>query len=704
MPAKKLTYHTRLFTAAITLLLLSGCSLLGKHKQEGNKLSNASSPYLQEHADNPVDWYEWGEEALAKAKKENKPLLISVGYASCHWCHVMEKESFMDTAVARIMNESFVCIKVDREERPDIDNLYMNACRLLNNGDAGWPLNAFALPDGKPFFAGTYYAKSNWITLLKQVAESYRTKRTKVELQAASVYYGMIDNDQLNLQPAGTKSTVDAAFHTSLFQAAYQQVDVVNGGIKGKQKFPTAPVWDFMLQYYYITGDQKAKDATLHTLTKMALGSIYDQVGGGFARYCTDSVWRVPHFEKMLNDNGQLVSLYAQAYKLTQNSLYKKVLTETLEFIDIELSAPQGGFYSSLNADTEDGEGSFYAWSYNAFNNVVTSEQKKLLADYYNLTEKGNWEKGKNLLYAIDDPAVYAAAKNMDVAAFQQLLQKSRSELKAARNKRTKPVTDTKILTSWNAIMLSGYVDAYTATGNNAYLQRALANASFLQKNMLRANGELMRNYYQGKVSVSAFLEDYAWLSWAYIKLYQVTFQKQWIDLAKKITDHAIVHFYDPASGLFYNTAASSDAVLRKMELQDNAVPSSNAMMGFVLHQLGTLFSDTAYTAKSEKMLLAVSEKIKAAPIYYAQWCRLAGLKAGKTYEVAIMGRRANEHNIALQKKYLPTSVFLGETSNENLPLLANKYQPEKTMIYVCSNASCKRPVEQTDEALLQIK
>ncbi len=704
MSIKKTTYYRKLLTAAIVLLLSNSCSLLNKNHPETNRLQNASSPYLKEHADNPVNWYEWGEEALAKAKNENKPLLISVGYASCHWCHVMEKESFMDTAVARIMNESFVCIKVDREERPDIDNLYINACRLLNNGEAGWPLNAFALPDGKPFFAGTYYAKNNWIILLKQVEESYRTKRNKVELQAASVYYGMIDNDELMLQPAETKSLVDADFHRTLFQAAYKNVDLINGGLTGNQKFPTVPVWDFMLQYYYITGDSKALDATLTTLNKMALGSIYDQVGGGFARYCTDSAWRIPHFEKMLNDNGQLVSLYAQAYKLTQNTIYEKVIRETLEFVDKNLSAPEGGFYSSLNADTEDGEGSFYAWTFKAFKSTVTNEKKNLVADYYNLSQQGNWENGKNLLFAKADPVTYAAKQKINIVEFEQLLQQARQQLLSERNKRKKPLTDTKILTSWNAIMLIGLIDAYTATGNEAYLQRAITNATFLQKNMLRNNGELMRNYFQGKASVSAFLEDYAWLSWAYIKLYQATFQKKWLDHAKQITDHTITNFYNPSTSLFYNTASSSDSVLRKTELQDNAVPSSNAMMAFVLHQLGTLYSDTGYSLKSEKMLIAVSEKIKATPVYYAQWCRLAGLTASKTFEVAIMGKNAKERNIELQKKYLPTSIFLGESSEENLPLLENKLLDNKTMIYVCSNSSCKKPVEFTEEALVQIK
>lgn len=692
------------FGVIVLLLILQGCSNL-QSKQQKNRLENASSPYLKEHADNPVNWYEWGDEALAKAKLENKPLLISIGYSSCHWCHVMERESFMDTTVARLMNESFICIKVDREERPDIDNIYVHACQLLNNGEAGWPLNAFALPDGKPFFAGTYYSKENWIALLKQIADSYKHKNSKVVLQANSITYGIIDNDQLLFKNGDVKNQVSKDMYRALYENVGMRIDFTNGGLKDKQKFPNPSLWEFLLQYHYLTGNETALNAATNTLTKMAQGGIYDHVGGGFARYSTDSLWRIPHFEKMLYDNGQLVSLYAHAYQLTKNEFFKKILTETIAFVDRELTSPEGGFCSSLNAETKGVEGVFYTWGFDDFKKAVGNENAHLVAEYYNILPQGNWEKKQNVLFVTKGSAEFAAEKKLDSPDFNRLLNEARNALFAERNKRLQPTADTKILTSWNAVMLRGYLDAYTATGNDLYLQKALINAAFLEKNMLSPDGSLMRNYKDGKVSVNAFLDDYAWMSWAYIKLYEVTFNKHWLLQAKKITDYSLVNFYDHASGMFYYAAVNSpNLVVKKMEVQDNVIPSSNAVMAGVLYSLGTFFSDSNYVNKSLRMLSVVKGRMNEAPSYYAQWCLLSGLKAYGSYEVAVMGRDALSKNRDLQKNYLPTCLFMGDTDKENLPLLKDKLQSGKTMIYICSNSFCKLPVEGVENALRQIK
>lgn len=696
-------YRTCVYSILIGVLHLQSCSNVQQQKQ--NRLQHATSPYLQEHADNPVDWYEWGDEALAKAKQENKPLLISIGYASCHWCHVMERESFMDTAVARVMNESFVCIKVDREERPDLDNIYMHACRLLNNGEAGWPLNAFALPDGKPFFAGTYYAKENWLTLLKQISDSYKNKYSKVLMQANSITFGMIDSDSLLFKNESTADLKNKTLYSSIFQTAINQIDTVYGGIRGKQKFPTPSLWEFLLQYYYHSGDSLALKTTNKTLEKMALGGLYDHLGGGFARYSTDSVWHVPHFEKMLYDNGQLISLYAHAYQLTGNGFYKTILTETIDFIDRELTAPSGGFYSSLNAETDGDEGAFYAWNYEAFTKVAGKENAALLAAYYHVTPQGNWEKKRNVLFATQQPAVFAAANKIDPGTFHILLNTTRKALFAERNKRKKPAVDDKILTSWNAIMLKAYLDAFTATGHEPYLQKALANATFLEKSMMRNDGHLLRSYKDGKAAVDAFLDDYALLAAAYVKLYQVTFNQHWLVLAKKITDYSIVHFYDPASGMFYFTSAdAAKLAVRKTEIQDHVIPSSNATIATVLYSLATFYSDSSYFNKSTRLLKAMAKKMQEQPAYFAQWCQLSGWLAQGTFEVAIMGKDALSKNLALQKQYLPFCLFMGATAEENLPLLHDKLQPNKTMIYVCTNATCKLPVESVARALEQIK
>lgn len=685
-------------------LMISACKNQ-QNKQVGNRLKNASSPYLKEHADNPVNWFEWGDEALAKAKKENKPLLISIGYASCHWCHVMERESFMDTSVARIMNESFVCIKVDREERPDIDNVYVHACQLLNNGDAGWPLNAFALPDGKPFFVGTYYTKDNWKLLLHQIADSYQHKNGKVVLQANAITFGIIDNDQLLFEKGKGGSQISKTLYRDLFEVVRTKIDFSNGGLRGKQKFPNPTLWEYLLQYNYLTGNQLALDAATTTLTKMALGGMYDHVGGGFARYSTDSLWRVPHFEKMLYDNGQLVSLYAHAYQVTKNELYRQTLEETIAFMERELSSPEGGFYSSLNAETEGKEGLYYGWSFDEFKNVVGFEKAALLSTYYHVQTEGNWENKQNILFASELPAAFAASNKLNVTEFNQLLYKTKNALLDARNKRSKPTVDTKILTSWNAIALRAYIDAYSATGNNSYLQRAVKIATFLEKNRLAEDGSLLRTYQEGKLSVNGFLDDYAWLSWAYIKLYQVTFNQHWLLQAKKIANDAVLKFYNSEQGMFYYTSANADKlVVRKMEVQDHVIPSSNAVMATVLYSLGTMFSDTSYTNKSIRMLTTVSAKYSTMPEYYAQWCQVLGIQSNGAYEVAILGTAAIQRNADLQMRYLPTCFFMGSTSEENLPLLKDKLDPKKTMIYICSNSVCKFPVETVDNALKQIK
>ncbi len=690
--------------AIVYATLLTGMFYSCNPAKEKNHLSTASSPYLLQHADNPVDWYEWSDEAIEKAKKENKPLLISIGYASCHWCHVMEKESFMDTAVARVMNNNFICIKVDREERPDIDNIYMAACQLLS-GSGGWPLNAFALPDGKPFFAGTYYSKSSWINLLKQIATAYKEKNDLVVKQADALTKGIAQEELSFMNIDSVALVINKTAYQNLFDSIYKNTDTKNGGLKGSPKFPMPAVTEFLLQYHYLTGNKQALEAANNTLTRMALGGMYDQVGGGFARYATDSNWRIPHFEKMLYDNGQLISLYAHAYQLTKNEFYKNILTETIAFVERDLTSPEGGFYSSLNADTEDGEGEFYAWSYDDFKKINSNETGNLVAEYFNVIPEGNWEKKKNILFASATPQEFAIMKKQLPGKFITMLNEARKFLLAERNKRIKPATDTKILTAWNAIMLTGYTDAYAATGNEAYLAKAITNAKFLERNLMSKNESLKRNFKDGKAFIEGFLDDYAWVAKAFIKLYQVSFDKHWLSLAQQLADYALANFYDTKTGMFYYTAASSsNLVVRKMEIADNAIPSSNAIMAGVLNELGVYFDNKDYTDKSKKMFSLVAEKISAMPSYYAQWCLLEGLFSHGTYEVALMGKDAHKKNMELQRNYLPNCFFMGETDEENLPLLEDKLPENKTLIYVCTNKVCKLPVEDAGRALEQIK
>ena len=680
------------------IILLSACSNAGKK----NRLGTASSPYLQEHADNPVDWFEWNDEALATAKKENKPLLVSIGYASCHWCHVMERESFMDTAVARIMNENFICIKVDREERPDIDNIYMDACQLISGG-GGWPLNAFALPDGKPFFAGTYYSKTGWMSLLKEISKAYKEKKELVIKQADALTKGIADEEFSFNKIDSATIVMNNQGYQNLFDSVIFKVDTLNGGLKGSPKFPMPAVTEFLLQHYYFTGEKQAIDAASTTLNKMALGGIYDHLGGGFARYATDREWRIPHFEKMLYDNAQLVSLYAHAYQLTQNDFYRTIVSETISFVEKELTSPHGGYYSSLNADTESGEGEFYAWKEPDFKKNTGSEN--LVAEYFNVSPTGNWNKGNNILFATYTPQEFALSKKQTPDQFISLLHKTKKGLLEERNKRNKPAADTKILTAWNAMMIKAYADAYMATGTEDYLTKAMMIARFLEKNMLGNDGSLKRNFKDGKTSINGFLDDYASTASAFIKLYSVSFDINWITLAKQITDHAIKNFYSMDAGLFYYIASNeSKLAVRKMDIDDEAIPSSNSIMAGVLYSLGVIYDDSSYSDISKKMLSSVITKVNRFPVYHAQWCSMAGLFSQGTYEVVVMGKDAIAKNKELQKKYLPDCVIMGGTDKEDLPLLENKLPENKTLIYVCTNKVCKKPVDDVTEALMQIK
>ncbi|HKZ36763.1 MAG TPA: thioredoxin domain-containing protein, partial [Chryseolinea sp.] len=449
------------------ILITLTCCKQGQDKTDSNlksnRLANASSPYLKEHADNPVDWYEWGPEALKKAKDENKPLIISIGYSSCHWCHVMERESFMDTAVARVMNQNFVSIKIDREERPDIDQIYMNAAQLLS-GNGGWPLNAFALPDGKPFYAATYFPKDQWLTLLQQIKSAFNNEHNNVVNQAESLTQAI--QSSMDMTNASKPSVSDPEAYSNIFLNWQSSIDFKLGGLVGAPKFPLPTVWEFLLQYHHFTGDKTALQAVNTTLYAMLKGGIYDHLGGGFARYTTDEHWRIPHFEKMLYDNGQLVSLYAHAYQVTQDSVYQDIVRKTLEFISREMTSPQGAFYSSINADSEGEEGKYYVWTKKEIQHVVDSGSARLFAAFYNVSDTGNWENGKNILYR--KITIEEAAKRNRMSATQYLLklEAAQATLLKIREQRIHPSTDKKILTAWNAIMLKGYLDAYFSLGD----------------------------------------------------------------------------------------------------------------------------------------------------------------------------------------------------------------------------------------------
>lgn len=692
------------------MFLIHSCSGQVKEKSEKkmkpvhvytNSLIHESSPYLLQHAHNPVNWYPWGEEALQKAERENKLLIISVGYAACHWCHVMEHESFEDTLVAELMNKYFVSIKVDREERPDVDQVYMNAAQLIT-GQGGWPLNALALPNGKPFFAGTYFPKTEWMKVLDYFATIHQNNPVKLKEQAEKVTQG--------IQIAETVSFRDEkpGFSIQNMNSAFNQwknnIDFIKGGGNRAPKFPMPSVWEYLMHLSYLTGNRDALQAVTVTLDHMSLGGIYDHVGGGFARYSTDMNWHVPHFEKMLYDNAQLVSLYSHAWQLTKNPLYKSAVLETLGFINREMTSAEGGFYSSLDADSDGDEGKFYVWSMKEITETLGTDAS-LFSDYYNISKQGNWEQGKNILFRKISDDAFAESHHLKVEALTDVIERCNAALLKERERRTRPGLDDKILTSWNALMLRGYVHAYRAFGDQEHLDAAIKNAHFLLKFAITAGGGIMRNHKNGKSSIHGFLDDYAFVISAFVELYQATFDEQWLNKAQELTDYAIAHFFDATSGMFFYTHDNhSNLIVRKMEVSDNVIPASNSEMAKNLISLGHYLNKNDYLEKARQMLINVQKEAHENPYFYSNWAIAESQLARTPFEVAIVGKDFETARRNLDHYYLPDVLLLGGDQEGTLELLKNKFVEGQTTIYVCRDKSCKKPVTGVSEVLDQLR
>jgi len=667
-----------------------------------NHLIHENSPYLLQHAHNPVNWYPWGDEALEKARKENKNIIISIGYAACHCCHVMEHESFEDEEVANHMNEHFVAIKVDREERPDIDQIYMTAVQLLTER-GGWPLNCIALPDGRPIYGGTYFRKKQWLDMLSHVSEFIEQNPDKAEEQAKYLIAGIINNELIYADAILEKPEVTLNDLEDVFYDFKSNIDFTHGGYGGAPKFPMPTGYQFLLHFHYLTGNEEALKAINTTLNKMAAGGIYDQIGGGFSRYSTDEVWKVPHFEKMLYDNAQLVSLYSAAYQLTKDSAYKTVVAETLNFINRELTSSEGGFYSSLDADSEGVEGKFYVWTQDELQ-LVLGTKANLIQDYYQVTKKGNWENNQNILFKTDDDKGIANTYKITEEELLTQIKEAKELLLAARSKRIRPALDDKILTAWNALMLKGYCDAYRTFNEPECLKMALRNADFILQNMKAEDNSLSRNYKNGKATIAAFLDDYAFTISAFISLYRVTFDEQWLNQALKLTEYVISHFYDTQSGMFYYTSDTEPSLIaRKMELSDNVIPSSNSEMAKNLFVLGRYFYNDEFVEKARKMLNGIRTHSKNGGIYFANWDILMAWFASEPYEVAIVGPDCETKRKELETHYLPNVFICGGETEGKLPMLENKLRKDETIIYVCQNESCQRPVHKVNNALKQI-
>lgn len=665
-------------------------------KAEPNKLIHASSPYLLQHAHNPVDWYEWGPEALEKAKLENKLLLISIGYSACHWCHVMERESFELEEVAEVMNKHYVCIKVDREERPDIDQIYMLAIQLMT-GSGGWPLNCICLPDQRPIYGGTYFRKNDWMNILENVAALWANEPAKAIQYADRLTQGIVAAERI--VPNVFPEPFDVTQLQAIVNPWMERFDLEEGGHQAAPKFPLPNNWLFMLRFSQLSGHQQTLQAALLTLDKMAYGGIYDQLGGGFARYSVDEYWHVPHFEKMLYDNGQLLSLYAEAYQLTKDLKYRAIITETADWLAREMSSPEGLFYSALDADSEGVEGKFYVWDKEEIE-AILGPDAALINSYYQVTSDGNWEEEQtNILMKNQDDALFAAEHGLTLEQWQVILQRSKEKLLEQRSRRVRPGLDDKCLTSWNAMTIKGLAEASVACGEAGWLEMATTSARFILANMRTQDGGLYRNYKNGKATIDAFLDDYAFLIDALISLYQADFAESWLYEAKGLTDYVIKHFTDPAGPMFFYTPNSAETLIaRKHELMDNVIPASNSVMAQNLQRLGLYFDQDNYSEKAEAMLLAILPQIKTYGSAYSNWAiQLLNAVYGIT-EVAITGADQSAVLKALSSIYLPNKIILAGT-NTTLPLLRNKESIE-TKIYICRNKACQLPVSTVEEAL----
>lgn len=669
-----------------------------------NELSLETSPYLLQHAQNPVHWKAWNEQSLELAQNQQKLIIVSIGYSACHWCHVMEHETFENDQAATTMNQHFISIKVDREERPDIDTLYMKAVQIMS-GRGGWPLNAVCLPDGRPVWGGTYFKKDEWIATLEQLQHLYESNPEKMLEYAEKLHQGI---ESLNLiEP---KPSVD--FNIEILEPFVQKwaksFDDEFGGLARAPKFMMPSNYKFLLRYGFQTQNKEILDFVNLTLTKMAYGGLFDTVDGGFSRYSVDLKWHVPHFEKMLYDNGQLVSLYADAYKLNQNPLYKEIIEKTLNFVSKELFTKEGGFYAALDADslTENQhleEGAFYVWKKEELQAILKTDFE-LFSKVFNINDFGYWEEGNYVLIQQESLEEIALKNNIQVEALAQKKASWEKILYQKREQRSKPRLDDKCLTSWNAIMLKGYADAYKATGTEKYLNIALQNAAFITQHLWKEDGNLHRNYKDGKSTINAFLEDYAHLIQAFIALYQTTYNEKWLLDAKQLTDYCLEHFFDEKRGLFAFSSDLDEALISKnYEIEDNVIPASNSVMAENLYVLSVYFSNNYYKKTAQEMLQKIIPNIDY-PSAFSNWMNLFLNFANPNSELAITGPEAFQFSTKINAKYVPNITLAASQKESALPFLKNRFSQNKNMFFVCQNQVCQLPTEDFEVLKTQLK
>ncbi len=662
-----------------------------------NRLKDETSPYLLQHAHNPVDWYPWGEEALQRAVQENKPILISIGYSACHWCHVMEKESFEDPKVAAIMNEHFINIKIDREERPDLDHIYMDAVQVMT-GSGGWPLNVFLTPAAKPFYGGTYfppqkaYNRASWTDTLRGVAHAFSEQQQEVEAQAESLTAHLLQANKIG-ETSGQAGVVFTKENADLvLQNLLKAADTEAGGFGRAPKFPQTFSIQYLLRYFHFFKKQEALQQACLSLDKMLYGGIYDQAGGGFARYATDNEWLVPHFEKMLYDNALLLQVLSEAYQVTHYKRYADTIGQTMDFIEREMMQEGGGFYAALDADSEGEEGRFYVWDKKEITELLGTDAV-LFCRYYGISEKGNWE-GKNILHVPVRPDLFLQESGVDSEVLMNLLANGRAKLLAARSGRVRPGLDDKMLLGWNALMNTACSKAYAATGEERYRQLAIRNMEWMM-DKFRNGASFYHASTKGQARQGAFLDDLAFLVQALIHLQEITGHAAWLNKAKDITDSVLEGFADPDSPFFFFTPASqTDMIVRKKEIYDSAIPSGNSVMAGNLLYLSRVFDKKDWEEKATGLLSAVASLVTRYPVSFGGWANLLLLVTVGMKEIVVTGEKINEQLFNILHIFIPTRIFQSSpVPNDEFPLLKGKQYHGPLFIYVCENYVCNQPL-----------
>jgi uncharacterized protein YyaL (SSP411 family) len=688
--------------------------------QHVNRLAGETSPYLLQHAHNPVDWYPWGDEALERARRENKPIFLSIGYSSCHWCHVMERESFEDDQTAEILNAHFVSIKVDREERPDLDEIYMTAVQLMTGG-GGWPLSVFLTPDLEPFYGGTYFPPEDRLgmpsfrSVLRAVAAAWGEKPDKVAELAGQ----MVEAIQANAAPALSGSGLpDASVLSNAAAELKAEFDPRWGGFGHAPKFPPGSAIALLLRQQLHAGDEGLLEMSTVTLDRMACGGMYDQIGGGFHRYSVDTQWLVPHFEKMLYDNAILTQVYLEAYQATGRDLYRRVARGILEYVLREMTDPCGGFHSAEDADSEGEEGKFYVWRPHEISAVLGEEDGAFFSEYYGVTERGNFEGG-SILHIPHDPANFAAAKGISEGQLEDRLAPLRRKLLAERSKRVRPGKDDKVLAAWNGMMISAFARAYQILGDERYLHAAERAADFVLREMVR-DGGLLRTYRatdsageEGLSKLPAYLDDYAQMAGALVDLYEASFELRWLEAADDLARKMVADFWDEKDGaFFYTSAAHGDLLVRTKPFFDGAVPSGNSAATAVLLRLSKLLDNEDYRQKAESVLASMADRMREQPRAHLDLLVAADFSLRPSREIALAGQRDSDQTRRLlgiiHRRFIPNKILAiaepgdaGAKAAETIPLLRGKSMiADETTVYVCEGFACKRPVR--DDAGLE--